>query len=146
MTIIPVPDPVRAVVLRLKANGDLTAFWASGQAAISAELQATWVMPGYAILVQGAGGPPPDDDIDLFHQRVDLSFYGTDRRLARNLWAVAHRVLCPRRGSGSRSFTLGGCVVQDIYAEAAPIPTPDQDHPEWPRWVCPYVLTYQEEA
>lgn len=160
MSAIVLPDPLSAVIQRLRGDPDIAGLCSQNvQAGAPPRIASTfpeardkfqWKMPAYAILVRRAGGPRLDLESARRYVRLDIRFYGPGesigirRRLADQLWRTVDPVLNPPPGLGlPTGFHLAETEVISIYPESEPIPFMDAGT-DWPGVICSYVVTHMQ--
>lgn len=160
MSAIVLPDPLSAVIQRLRADPEVSGLCSQNVLAGAPPRIAStfpedrdkfqWKMPDYAILIRRAGGPRLDLESARRFVRMDIRCYGPGksigirRRLADQLWRTVDPVLCPPPGLGiSTGFHLAETEVLYIYPEGEPIPFMDQGT-DWPGVICSYVVAHMQ--
>lgn len=139
MVVTALPDLAGAIVSYLRASAPVAALAGTK---VSVTRQASWNLPGYAVLVEnGRGGAGELDYGPIQDERADIFCYGPDARTAHLLWRTVHVALIPPDLSHPVGFVAASTRVLAVYQEAGPIRLVDPDT-TWPYTVTPYRFRY----
>lgn len=164
MALVALPDPIAALLVRLRSFSEITALVTTApgytdsattpqraRPRISPVAQSFWKLPTAAIMLRKAGGPAADRDGRIRASRVDIWYFGsggpgndpgTQEREAYALWRQVSPALCPGHGESTR-FVAANCLVYGIDDEGDPYPYTDQDT-GWRAMIGPVVLRWSE--
>lgn len=131
MAIQAPPDWIRAFVLHLEDEAQITAYThTGGTQRISPVLQKNWAMPKRAITLRAVGGTA-DTWVPLLQPRLEITCWAAQQFEAMALSALVHAYLVVPDHSRRTDFTIDGCCVADVQTEMWPLPMIDQET-KWP--------------
>jgi hypothetical protein len=136
---VALPDLPKAIMDRLRSDAVLFGnTWTSGR--INSSWQSSWPNKAcYAILVQPDTGGGEAFAGGMYSD-IPIICYGSDRRMARALWAYAHNVFIPPDGSGC-AFQAAHCEVMSVELIGGPQVVPEPGTGWWTTYAV-YRFTY----
>ena len=146
------PDIGAAIMLYLKDCTELNPILGSGR---SMRVVLEWpkapnnfVVPDSegkflnCIMVETGKGGPGAVGSSLIKERIDLKYYGANRKTANDLFRVGNSYLIPVNERTKTSFIRANCRVYQIEVEGTGLRLTDPDASNWPYTLGSYIVTY----
>lgn len=149
MPVVANADIGAAIMLRLKSCTELTTGYTASRIFLEWPKNPPLVVPTTdgkylsCILIETGKGGRGNIGSGLREERVDVKYYGANRKTANDMYRLGTSFLVPPTERVKSSFVLAGCSVAYILEEGVGAPLNDPGAANWPYTLGTYIVTYR---